>query len=94
MAVYQINYDLRKQRNYESLYERLKSYPTRCRPLESCWLISTRQSASQIRDYLTEVMDKDDRLLVTRLSGEAAWTKNLGTEASRLVKAMLEKKAA
>lgn len=93
MAVYQINYDLRKQRNYEALYERLKSYPSRSRPLESCWIISTSQSASEIRDYLIGAMDKDDRLLVTRLSGEAAW-KNISDEASRNIKTMLEKKAA
>ncbi len=28
MKVYQINYDLRKQRNYEELYKKIKAYGT------------------------------------------------------------------
>lgn len=72
MKVYQIDYDLRNSRNYEALYERIKTYK-HCRPLESTWVISTEQSAAQIRDYLKSAIDADDGLLVTRLTGEAAW---------------------
>ena len=93
MSLYQINYDLRKQRNYEPLYERLKEYPMWCRPLESAWVISTSQSAVQVRDNLRAVMDDDDGLLVTRLEGEAAWV-NLAPKVSEYLKEMLEKKAA
>lgn len=39
MKVYQINYDLRKQRNYEELYKKIMSLGNWCHPLESCWLI-------------------------------------------------------
>lgn len=73
MKVYQIDYDLRNNRNYEALYERIRKYK-HCRPLESSWVISTEQSAAQIRDYLKGAMDADDGLLVTRLTGEAAWS--------------------
>ncbi len=73
MKVYQINYDLRKQRNYEGLYERIKAYGTWCHPLESTWVIASNQTAMQIRDNLFQTMDHDDGLLVTRLSTEAAW---------------------
>lgn len=93
MAVYQIDYDLRKQRNYDALYERLKSYPQWCRVLESTWVISTNQSAAQVRDYLKAVMDADDGLLVTRLQGEAAWY-GLSDEVSTYLKNMLERQAA
>ncbi|KZZ46930.1 hypothetical protein A3759_06195 [Thalassolituus sp. HI0120] len=75
MKVYQINYDLRKQRNYSALIDKIKSYKIWATPLESCWLIATNQSATQIRDNLATVMDNDDGLLVTRLHGEAAWRK-------------------
>lgn len=74
MKVYQIDYDLRKQRNYEALHERIKTYGYWCRPLESSWLVATNQSAAQVRDHLKAAMDRDDGLLVTRLQGEAAWT--------------------
>jgi hypothetical protein len=92
MAVYQIDYDLRKQRNYDALYERLKSYPQWCRALESTWVISTNQSAAQVRDYLKAVMDDDDGLLVTRLQGEAAWY-GLSDKVSTYLKNMLERQS-
>lgn len=73
MKLYQITYDLRKQRNYQVLYDRIKAYGTWCRPLESTWVIATNQSAVQVRDNLKAAMDADDGLLVTRLQGDAAW---------------------
>jgi hypothetical protein len=89
MKVYQINYDLRKQRNYDALYERIKQYDRWCHPLESTWLIVTQQSAVQIRDYLAQAMDQDDGLLVTRLQGEAAW-RGLGDNLNQWLKEKLE----
>jgi hypothetical protein len=41
MRVYQISYDLRKQRNYEALYQRIKAYGTWAHPLESSWVIAS-----------------------------------------------------
>ncbi|EML8047408.1 hypothetical protein WAA37_006300 [Pseudomonas aeruginosa] len=73
MKLYQIAYDLRKQRNYQALYDRIKAYGTWCRPLESTWIVATSQSATQVRDNLQAAMDADDGLLVTRLQGDAAW---------------------
>ena len=73
MKLYQIAYDLRKQRNYQALYDRIKAYGTWCRPLESTWIVATSQSATQVRDNLKAAMDADDGLLVTRLQGDAAW---------------------
>ena len=73
MKVYQINYDLRKQRNYEELYKKIMFLGNWCHPLESCWLIASEKTASQIAGELFKVMDSDDGLLVTRLQNEAAW---------------------
>ena len=73
MKVYQINYDLRKQRNYDELYKKIKAYGTWCRPLKSCWMIVSEKTAEQVRNDLRQAMDNDDGLLVTRLQQEAAW---------------------
>lgn len=73
MKVYQINYDLRKQRNYDELYKKIKSYGNWCHPLESCWIVVSDKTAVEIRDDLATTMDGDDGLLVTRLQYEAAW---------------------
>ena len=88
MKVYQISYDLRKQRDYESLYERIRSYGTYSHALESTWLIATNETAEQVHNYLYEVMDGDDGLLVTRLQGEAAW-QGLSSEISQWLKSQL-----
>ena len=93
MKLYQIDYDLRKQRNYDALYERIKSYGNWCHALESSWVIATDQSAVQIRDYLYQALDKDDGLLVTRLQGEAAWI-GLDSKVTDWLKQHLEPQAA
>lgn len=90
MKVYQINYDLRKQRNYDALYEQIKAYGTWCRPLKSCWLVATSQTAAQVRDDLGKVMDSDDGIIVTRLQGEAAW-RGLSTQVSDWIKDKLNR---
>lgn len=89
MSVYQINYDLRKQRDYSPLIERIQSYGTWCHPLKSAWIIVTDQTAVQVRDNLEAVMDGDDELLVTRLQGEAAWY-GLSNEISQWLKDNLQ----
>jgi len=93
MAVYQIDYDLRNQRDYQALYERIQSYGVWCRPLQSTWIIQTSQSAEQVRDHIFGAMDRDDGLLVTRLFGEAAW-RNIDNDVSSYLKDMLERRAA
>lgn len=85
MRLYQISYDLRKQRDYPSLYERIKAYGTWCHAMESSWLIVTDQTAVQVRDNLLASIDDDDGLLVTRLQGEGAWS-GLSIEITRWLK--------
>jgi hypothetical protein len=93
MEVYQIDYDLRNGREYLSLYERIKQYPAWCRPLASTWVIQTSQTVTQVLDNLLGAMDQDDGILVTRLSGEAAW-KNIDPEVPDYLKNLLKGKAA
>ncbi|MBF0325305.1 MAG: hypothetical protein HQL42_09545 [Alphaproteobacteria bacterium] len=82
MSVYSISYDLCKPgQNYSSLHEAIKSYGTWARPLESYWLVVSSKSAVEIRDHLTKHMDSNDKLLVAKLSGEAAWI-NLAKDVS------------
>lgn len=93
MALYQISYDLRKQRDYDTLFERIKAYGTWCHALESTWVISTFQSAAQVRDNLRLAMDGDDGLLIIRLAGEGAWY-GLSESISTWLKTQLESAAA
>jgi len=79
MTKYEVSYDLRKPgRNYEPLYKRLADWKA-VRVLQSVWIIETNSSASNIRDDLAKCIDANDGLLVTGLTGEAAWQKLEGT---------------
>ena len=73
MATYIITYDLRKVRDYTSLYNAIKSYGTWAKITESSWAIVTDQTAIQVRDFLLKFMDGDDRLFVAKYGGAAAW---------------------
>lgn len=73
MTCYIISYDLRKTRDYESLYSAIKSYSKWARITESTWAVVTSKSAVEIRDHLASVMDGDDRLFVVKSGVEAAW---------------------
>lgn len=73
MKCYIISYDLRNDRNYEDLYEALRSYPKWARIVDSTWAVVTSKTAVQIRDHLDQILDEDDRLLVVKSGTEAAW---------------------
>jgi hypothetical protein len=74
MACYIISYDLRKPgRNYDSLYAAIKSYGTWAHINESVWAVVTTTSAVQIRDYLRNHMDENDRIFIVKSGVEAAW---------------------
>lgn len=56
-------------------------------------MISTSQTAAQVRDNLLQAMDADDGLFVARLSGEAAWY-GLSEDRGTWLKTQLESAAA
>lgn len=69
-----IEYDLRKPgRNYDALYEAIKSYGTWAQITESTWFVKTGETCVQVRDRLLSVIDANDRLFVGELKGVAAW---------------------
>ena len=73
MPAYIISYDLRQQRDYDSLYEAIKSYGTWAHIAESTWAVVTSSSAVAVRDHLSKHVDADDRIFVVKSGVEAAW---------------------
>lgn len=73
MNCYLIQYDLRKTRNYSSLYEAIKSYQKWAHVLESSWAVVTTKSAIEVCNHLLQYMDTDDGLFVVRANRDAAW---------------------
>jgi len=78
MATYIISYDLRKPgQDYDALYEAIKSYGTWAHINKSVWAVVTTNSAVQVRDYLSQFMDSNDRLFVVKSGVAAAWRNSI-----------------
>ena len=86
MAILLVSYDLRSpNRNYEALYEAIKTYPGWAHPLESVWLINTVETTKAVVDKLRTKLDADDKIVAMSLAGN--WTSlNLGKEVSEWMK--------
>ncbi len=73
MSGFIVSYDLHKSgQNYECLKRKLESYAKHWHMQGSVWIISSDQTAAQVRDYLNPCLDSNDNLFVGKLSG-AAW---------------------
>lgn len=73
---YLISYDIRNPgREYASLLNAIASFDSPRRILRSCWTVESDLSANGIRNYLSQTIDCNDRLLVCRITDLAA--KNL-----------------
>lgn len=65
MAAKLITYDLRApNRNYEDLYEVIKSLGHWCHPLESTWLVVTSLGVDRVAELVQGVLPQNDLLLV------------------------------
>lgn len=78
MALYFFEYDLRKQRNYQPLYDELKKFNA-VRILESLWCFNrVNTSPSALRDHFRQFIDADDAICVSEVVNWATW-KTLGS---------------
>ena len=72
---YIVSYDLCKPgRDYNSLYNALRTFPSWGKLTESTWAVVSKNSAVEIRNYLRLYMDVSDRLIVIKSGQVAAWT--------------------
>jgi hypothetical protein len=72
MALYFLSYDLRKQRNYQTLYDELKKFQA-VRFLESDWAFKRiNTTAAGLRDHFRQFIDADDGLMVSEIAN-ASW---------------------
>ena len=78
MALYFLDYDLRKQRNYQPLYDELKKFSA-VRILESSWSFDRFNTTSAgLRDHFKQFIDADDGLSVVEVTDWATFN-TLGT---------------
>lgn len=73
MSLYFLTYDLRKSRNYQTLYDELKDFGA-VRILESTWCFNrVNTSATGLRDYFRKSIDSDDGIIVSEVSDWASY---------------------
>lgn len=68
MALFFLSYDLRKQRDYRTLYDELKRFSA-ARILESHWCFNrVNTTAIDLRDHFNKLIDSDDGLSVAEVT--------------------------
>lgn len=78
--IHSITYDLKQPgRNYDDLYQAIKSYSSWAHPLESVWFVDTSSDPRSVCDHLKQYIDSNDILFVVRMS--RSWASiNLGDD--------------
>lgn len=72
MALYFLTYDLRKERDYQPLYDELENFNA-IRILESTWCFKrTNTDSAGLRDYFKKYIDSNDGLMVSNVNGLAS----------------------
>lgn len=73
MALFFIEYDLRKARNYQALYDELARFKA-VRVLESLWCFKRiNTNCARLRDHFKQFIDADDGLCITEVSDWATY---------------------
>ena len=74
MACYIIAYDLKSPgKDYQPLYDAIKSYGTWAHIQDSVWAVVTDGSSVDVREHLSSFMDGNDSLFVIKSGVAAAW---------------------
>ena len=72
MMLYAINYDLKKDqgKDYNDLYEVIKSVGVWWHYLESTWIVETDKNSEEIWKIIEKIKDKEDHFLIIKLENE------------------------
>lgn len=82
-----ISYDLRKPgRNYEPVYEAIKSLGNWARVVESTWYVDTPYSSEQAFNIVSAKCDNNDALFVVNAKNNSVIWQNLPDDVSALIK--------
>ncbi len=73
MALFFLSYDLRNNRDYQSLYDELNNFNA-VRILESMWCFNrVNTNAKNLRDYFKNYIDSDDGIAVSEVNDWATY---------------------
>ncbi len=88
MSTLLISYDLQAPgKDYEKLWDYLRTYGNWARPLESVWLIKTDKTPEEVRNLIqNSYIDRNDKIFVVDVTGKSAAWDNLVAEVSTWIK--------
>lgn len=66
--LYCITYDLIKDKDYSSLIDEIKKFPSWWHQTGSVWFVVSSESSVVIRERLKKMMDSDDKVFVIRIN--------------------------
>ena len=74
MALYFLSYDLRNEKDYQTLYDELEKYKA-VRMLKSDWCFKypEKDASVKLRDHFKSFIDKDDGIIVSEVIGWASF---------------------
>jgi hypothetical protein len=85
-----ISYDLKTPgKDYQKLWDYLKTYPSWAKPLESVWILKTNFSTKEVRDNLLSYIDANDKILIIDVTDRSSSWKNLSANISTWIQANL-----
>jgi hypothetical protein len=72
MALFFLEYDLRKQRDYQKLYDELEKFSA-VRILQSLWCFNrVNTNCENLRNHFSEFIDSDDGIIVSEVTNWAS----------------------
>ncbi len=83
-----VSYDLQTPgKDYEKLWDHLKSYSYWAKPLESVWLVKTTRTPKEVKEIIRDnYIDQNDKLFVVDVTEKAASWHNLPEKVSAWIK--------
>jgi hypothetical protein len=73
MAHFIISYDLHNERHYQPVWDKLEGWKA-TRLLESLWVATLNNTATEVREALKAVADSDDSIAVVELKTGSGWS--------------------
>jgi len=72
MAVFIVTYDAHHERNYQDLYDAMEDHDG-VRLSESVWGIVLNSQVAEVRDWVRNLLDDDDTIVVIQVDPKPSW---------------------
>lgn len=90
MAVYSITYDLIDQKNYAKVIKAIHNISgTYTKITKSQWIVESTANSVQIRNYLNNYIDHDDKVFVCKIDKNDWAAKNIETQITEWMQSRL-----